>query len=61
MKNVSTFQSILNFMQSQDKNGIWLEATEDEKEYILATLQEWIIDGLEVTPRIQGYIDYLLN
>jgi hypothetical protein len=48
-------------MQSQDKNGTWLEASEDEKDYILETLTEWVNDGLEINPRIQGYIDYLSN
>jgi hypothetical protein len=61
MKNITTFQSILNFMQSQDRNGTWLEASEGEKDYILSTLNEWINDGLEINPRIQGYIDYLSN
>jgi hypothetical protein len=46
-------------MQSQDKNGTWLEASENEKVYILETLTEWINDGLEVTPRVKGYIEYL--
>lgn len=59
MKNVSTFQSILNYMQSQDRNGTWLEASESEKDYILSTLNEWIMDGLEATPRVKGYIEYL--
>jgi hypothetical protein len=48
-------------MQSQDKNGTWLEATIDEKDYILETLTEWVNEGLEVTPRVKGYIDYLSN
>lgn len=59
MKNITTFQSLLNFMQSQDSQGTWLEASEDEKDYILSTLNEWIMDGLEVTPRVSGYIEYL--
>jgi hypothetical protein len=55
----ATFQSILAFMESEDPNGTWYEATEWESAYILATLQEWLDDGLELTPRVQEYIDYL--
>lgn len=53
------FQSILNFMQENDKNGEWLEAQKDEAPYILQTLKEWINEGLELTERVKGYIEYL--
>ena len=56
-----TFKSILNFMQSEDKNGNWHNTTINEADYILETILNWIEDGLTLTPRIQGYINYLNN
>jgi hypothetical protein len=55
------FKSIINFMQSEDPNGTWYEATEEESAYILETIHNWLDDGLELTPRVQSYIDYLKN
>ena len=54
-----TFKSILNFMQSEDRNGNWNDATIEDAKYILETLINWLDDGLTLTPRIQGYINYL--
>lgn len=57
-------RSVLNFMAIQDPNGDWdeldpMDATTEDLQYLLDTLTEWINDGLEITPRVQGYIDYL--
>ena len=54
-----TFKSLLNFMQSEDKNGNWSNTTINEADYILETILNWLDDGLTLTPRIQGYINYL--
>lgn len=55
------YQSILRFMQSEDPNGDWLDTPETQlyKEYILSVINFWLSDGLEMTPRIQYYIEYL--
>lgn len=56
------FKQILRFMQESDRNGDWLTAKATNKldvSVVLNTLQEWAKDGMEVTPRIQQYIDYL--
>jgi hypothetical protein len=55
------FKSIINFLQTEDKNGTWYEATEEESVYILETIYNWLDDGLQLTPRVQEYIDYLKN
>jgi hypothetical protein len=46
-------------MQSQDKNGTWYDSDITEVPYILSTLNEWLEDGLTLTPRIKSYITYL--
>lgn len=53
------FESVKNFMNQEDRNGSWLEATEEEKGYMLETINNWLEDGLELTPRVDGYIQYL--
>jgi hypothetical protein len=64
--NKPLLSSLLSFMQTQDPNGEWSEAidnlddiTKQDVTYILEVLTNWINDGLEVTPRIQEYINYL--
>jgi hypothetical protein len=53
------FKSLLKFMEQEDRNGDWINATIEESETILSTILEWVSEGLDLTPRIQGYIDFL--
>lgn len=53
------FDRIKRFMQDEDPNGDWLDTPESEKPYVRETLQSWANDGLEVTPKVQKYMDYL--
>lgn len=59
-RDCGTFFGILRFMQDNDRNGDWLTADKHEAPYIRRVLIDWIeTSGLEVTPRVQGYLDYL--
>ena len=53
------FVSVKQFMRSVDRNGDWMNANYDEKGYMLETIQDWIDSGLEMNPRIKGYMEYL--
>lgn len=55
------FDRIINFMQRQDPNGNWLDASEDEVEYIFETLQAWLNDGLKSTPATVAYMGFLTH
>jgi hypothetical protein len=62
-------ESICKFMQQEDRNGDAMEMYKEfiqgelPKEVILEVchrvINEWLEDGLELTKRIEGYMNYL--
>lgn len=53
------FEQIKRFMMQEDRNGTWNECTEAEMSYVYETLNDWIDDGLEETPRVRTYMEWL--
>ena len=53
------FEEIKKFMHQQDRNGDWLACDINEAEYMFNTINDWLQDGLELTPQIQDYLGYL--
>lgn len=56
--------AILDFFTLQDPAGDWSEleaadATKADISFMYDTLTEWITEGLEVTPKVQDYLDFL--
>ena len=66
---MNMLKSVINFMNQEDKNGEWFEFYNEYQngevdfdyvvDYLHETLFVWMEDGLELTPRIDGYVDYL--
>lgn len=55
----ANLEQIKRFMQQQDPNGSWLDAGESDTSYMYDTLNKWVDDGLEDTPRVRQYMAWL--